>query len=464
MAPPVPPSEHESPLVRALLADLGIEEGGLVLDIAAEDEMLTFLVDTAGGDRERALYGYFQSGAAVAAAMGQVVRWRHGDPRRIGRLLDFASGYGRVTRFLLRLVPPEKLWVSDIYADGVRFQERRLGVHGIVSTLLPDDFPGTVAAAVAAGPGDGGSGAAGFDAILVTSLFTHLPEERFVAWLRVLMGLLAPGGVLAFSVHDRCLIPEGAPLPESGLLFQEISESGSLATHDYGSTWVSEDFVRAALARAMAADAVGGGGSLHRLERGLCGYQDLYVAVPEAAADFSRLAFRGEPRYFVERCVMVGTDRLEASGWAALPGGAVTAVEIVLDDALIGRFPVDLERPEVALLLGDPSVARSGWAGACAVPAGTSRSASVLRLRLVDDLGNLHPVVASTLEAALHAGSRNAVAHLAGRLRDVEAERDRAAAQVTNLQARLAAMEASRFWKLRNLWFRLKSRWGFGAA
>src|SRR5262249_48949064 len=149
------------------------------------------------------------------------------------------SGYGRVTRFLLRLLPAERIWVADVYEGGVAFQERRFGVHGIVSTVDPAGF----AAAAGAEP---------FDAILVTSLLTHLPEDRFVAWLRVLLSLLAPGGVLAFSVHDRSVLPAGAELPPSGLLFQEISESGSLEVADYGSTWVSEEFVRSALDRALA--------------------------------------------------------------------------------------------------------------------------------------------------------------------------------------------------------------------
>ena len=52
-----------------------------------------------------------------------MLRWRFGSLERVGKILDFASGYGRVTRFLVRDVPPELVWVADVYADGVRFQE-----------------------------------------------------------------------------------------------------------------------------------------------------------------------------------------------------------------------------------------------------------------------------------------------------------------------------------------------------
>jgi len=447
---PEPSLAETSPLVRALLADLGIEPGGVELAIDPADEMLGFLVQSQAGDRERALYAYFQSGASIAGAMAQVLRWRFGGPARPERLLDFASGYGRVTRFLLRLLPPERLWVSDVYAGAVGFQVRRFGVHGIVSTVRPEDFP------AAAGGG-------AFDAILVTSLFTHLPEERFVAWLRVLMGLLAPGGVLAFSVHDSCLLPPGAELPASGLLFQEISESGSLAAADYGSTWVSEEFVRGALARALGGGGAGGGdaagGSLHRLRRGLCNFQDLYVAVPEAGADFSGLDFRGEPYLFVERCALDGPGRLDLRGWAGVLGcGSLVAVEVVLDGELLARLPVDGARPEVAEMLGEPRLLHSGWGGACRVPEGASRSSSVLRLRVIDDRGAVHPEAATTLEAALHDSTRLEVTVLQRELREAGLRAARLEAAVAGLAARIAAMEASRFWKLRNQWFRIK-RW-----
>src|SRR5262249_4731824 len=105
MPPQEPSAAATSPLVRALLDDLGIPAGGVELAVDPGDEMLAFLVAQHAGDRERALYSYFQSGASIAGALAQVLRWRFGEPGRIVRLLDFASGYGRVTRFLLRLLP-----------------------------------------------------------------------------------------------------------------------------------------------------------------------------------------------------------------------------------------------------------------------------------------------------------------------------------------------------------------------
>lgn len=432
--------DEASPLVLSALPDPS-PAGPPDLAIDTRDEMLGFLIDVFEGDRERALFQYFRSGWSIADGMLQILRWRFGDPRRTEKLLDFASGYGRVTRFLVREIPPERVWVADVYAEGVRFQEERFGVHGIVSTTRPEDF--------ACGER--------FDAILVTSLFTHLPEERFVAWLRVLWSLLTPGGVLAFSTHSPQLLPPGTAMPGNGIRFEERSESGSLEASDYGSTWVTEEFVRSALARAAGPAAA----SLHRLGRGLNNFQDLYVAVPGTEADFSGLGFRGEPLLFVEHCTLRENGRrLYLDGWAVVRAGSAETVEVLLDGALVAAAAVTGPREDVAVALEEERFVRSGWDCSFPLPPGASRSSSVLAIRVVDDRGVAHQIHASSVDAALLAASRRKIglldAELARaheRIADVEA---RAAAAIAALETRIAAMEASRFWKMRNAWFRAK--------
>src|SRR5258706_6729105 len=259
------PDESNS-RVSFLLADLGLAPGEIDLAVDSRDEMLEFLLRANRGDRDSALFQYFWSGSSIAGSLVQVLRWRFGGVSDLGRvqsLLDFASGYGRVTRFLVRAVPAARVWVADVYAGGVRFQAERFGVHGVVSAIRPEDF----------------ACAERFDVILVTSLFTHLPQERFVDWLRVLLGLLNPGGLLAFSAHSPEVLPAGEEMPANGFLFAPTSESGSLDTCDYGSTWVTADFVHSALEQATGPGARGA--SLDRIERALCNFQDLYLVVPE---------------------------------------------------------------------------------------------------------------------------------------------------------------------------------------
>jgi SAM-dependent methyltransferase len=434
-----------SPYVRVLLADQGIAEGTVNLAIDSRDEMLSFLVQMHDGDRERALFTYFRTGLSIADAMTQILHWRFGDLSGVS-LLDFASGYGRVTRFLLRDLPADRVWVSDIYADGVRFQEEIFGVHGIVSTVKPEDFVPTER----------------FDGITVTSLFTHLPDQRFVDWLRVLLGLLRPGGVLLFSVHGEEVLSADCALPAEGILFQEMSESESLDTSDYGSTWVTESYVRAAVARASEEPI-----SVHRLPRGLCNFQDLYVAVRaqegEKDVDFSSLAFQGEPHLHVDECVLTKPDELFVRGWTLARSGDVRAVEVTLDGELLGSAPVEKPRPDVAALFG-ARFSHPGWACVCPLPAGASRRDAVLLVRAVDGRGRSQPLWASSIEAALLASSRQEVAHLQKMVADLRGEvvmaEARAAAEREGFEARIASMEASRFWKIRKVWFRVRETLG----
>jgi len=121
-------------------------------------------------------------------------------------------------------------------------------------------------------------------------------------------------------------------------------------------------------------------------------------------------------------------------------------------------------RPEVAAMLGDPRLERSGWGGACRLPEGASRATSVLRLRVVDDRGAVHPEAAATLEAALHDSTKLEVTVLQRELRQAAEHAARQAREAAALAARIAAMEASRFWKLRNQWFRVKGWLGIGES
>ena len=439
-------SDETSPFVRALLADQGIAPGEVPLEIDGRDEMLQFLLAGCEEDRERALFAYFRSGLSIAETLIQVLSWRFGDLGRIERLMDFASGYGRVTRFLLRHFPEdtaERVRVSDVYADAVRFQEERFGVRGIVSTILPEDFACEER----------------FDAILVTSLFTHLPEERFAGWLRRLLGLLRPGGLLAFSVHDEAVRDPGLPMPDTGLLFQELSESNTLETRDYGSTWVTEGFVRSALERAAEGPV-----SIWRAARGLCNFQDLYVAVREEAVDVSDLHIHPEPLLVIDACTLERPDLLALSGWCVVRGGQVREVQASLDGRIVAASPIEGLRTDVAAALGDERLARSGWMLLVPLPAGISRSAMLLIVRVVDERGVGHPLWAGTVETALFSAARQEIDVLHRGLDQLQARlaasEARAAAEIAGLQARIAAMEASRFWKLRNAWFRLKGMLG----
>jgi len=219
---------EDCPLVVAL--HLGVLDTGVDLNVSARDEMFNVFFYGRGESRDLALHMYLESGKRIWNTLRQILEWHFGDLAKLSSLLDFASGYGRVSRFIASDVGPERVWISEIDPEAVRFQQETFGVHGLLTTSLPEEFvPGRQ-----------------FDCILVSSLFTHLPERRFLGWLERLLSLVKEGGLLAFSVHDTCLFAEAGEAP---IVFRESSESGSLKTSEYGSTWVTESYVRESLAK-----------------------------------------------------------------------------------------------------------------------------------------------------------------------------------------------------------------------
>ena len=88
----------------------------------------------------------------------------------------------------------------------------------------------------------------------------------------------------------------------------------------------------------------------------------------------------------------------------------------------------------------------------------------MLLVRVRDGQGKSHLLRAGSLESLLLDSTRNDVAALHRELRKADEHlRDlqaRADAEIAGLRARISAMEASRFWKMRNAWFRLKRTLG----
>jgi SAM-dependent methyltransferase len=102
-------------------------------------------------------------------------------------ILDFACGYGRVTRYLRAAFPDARLVVADIRRDAVDFCAEEFDATPVYSgvNFTEVELPGS------------------FDVIWVGSLFTHVSEPRFVDLLDLLESALAPEGLLVFTVQGR---------------------------------------------------------------------------------------------------------------------------------------------------------------------------------------------------------------------------------------------------------------------
>ncbi|NES05671.1 MAG: methyltransferase [Okeania sp. SIO2F4] len=226
------------------------------LKIHPQDEMYLYALKNTNGRKDEALLRYFSNGKRILDAVKQIVEWYFDGFENISSFLDFASGYGRFSRFLLQEIPIDKIWVSDIYPGAVEFQKQEFSVAGIVSTNAPEDYQINQK----------------FDCIFACSFFSHTPQKTFTGWLEKLYSCLTENGILIFSTHDLSLMTIETDVEAEEIYFTPESESLFLKTEDYGVTYVGEKWVGKVIQKVTQ-----GKGKWHRIKRGLCGYHDLYI-------------------------------------------------------------------------------------------------------------------------------------------------------------------------------------------
>lgn len=297
-----------------------------------EDQMLTWAAKQTRSN-DVALTGYHAVALQQLRTNLQLMDWKFGDVANVGPILDFASGFGRMIRMLVVSVPQSDIWVSDIQADAVAFQQEQFGVHGIVSTTTPEEFePGRT-----------------FNFISVASLFSHLPDELFNRWLDKLYSLLNPDGLLCFSVHDQALLRQAHILPESGIYYVPNSENDALDTSVYGATYVSEAYVQRAIQQASGSSA------FIRIKRALSYEQDMYIVQKGAVSPATSFRFEYGPWGWVDLANIPQPGRLFIAGWAASvdPGSSIQSVEVRLDGKLVQMCMPNIQRSDVHTYFGD---------------------------------------------------------------------------------------------------------------
>lgn len=373
--------EENNFIVKAFVLDQIASPDTFNVSINAEDEMFLYLQDAFNGNRNRALVEYFTSGKEVMNRVASIINWKFQGFENVNSFLDFACGYGRMTRYLVQEMLPHKVWVSDIYAEAVEYQKLQFGVNGIVSVTNPNDYPVERK----------------YDCIFVFSLFSHLPEKTFVPWLEKLYSMLSPNGILMFTVHDVTLMPQEQVMPENGICFVPLSESRSLSTDEYGSTWVTESFVAEAIAKASAGKAF-----YHRLKRGLL-IQDLYLVVNDPNLDFSTLNLGVRPRGFVEFCTYTRHDEITLKGWAIDTSwtNEVKEIQVLLNGQLVQKCKPCYPREDVVEFFKDERALISGWSCSFYLDPAADLSKELLMVKMVCGNNVERVMMISLMEAAL---------------------------------------------------------------
>ncbi|ABG50673.1 Methyltransferase type 11 [Trichodesmium erythraeum IMS101] len=274
--------------------------------IHPQDEMYLYALKNTDGRKDEALLRYFSNGKRILDAVKQIVEWYFDGFENISSFLDFASGYGRFSRFLVQEIPNNKIWVSDIYPKAVEFQKQQFGVEGIVSTNYPENYQINQK----------------FDCIFACSFFSHTPQKTFTSWLEKLYSSLTENGILIFSTHDLSLMTIEADVEAEEIYFTPESESLFLKTEDYGVTYVGEKWVAKVIQKVTQGKA-----KWHRIQRGLCGHHDLYIIRKKEARRSNKeqvgeqidelLNFHCHPDGGCKKIQMTVTGDIYLEGWAA---------------------------------------------------------------------------------------------------------------------------------------------------
>ena len=170
-------------------------------------------------------------------------------------LLEFASGYGCVSRHLKQFSEKIDLWASDIHEEAREFYVSCLRIKFIKSVSAPSDFNPSMT----------------FDAVFALSFFTHMPEATWGQWLRKLFACVRQGGSLIFTTHGVTSNRGLNGFSEKGFKFQRQSEQKDLSVYEYGHTCTTPEFVRGEVSILEGAELF-----LFR-EGDWWGHQDLYV-------------------------------------------------------------------------------------------------------------------------------------------------------------------------------------------
>jgi SAM-dependent methyltransferase len=213
------------------LCEEAAQRHGVVPDVHPADFIFRFLIDNpVFPAKNDAVAYYFNDGARSAQHLQRLVC----DVCEVGDrpidLLEFASGFGCVTRHLPRAVPSWKVVSCDIHSAAIEFLSQRLGATAVLSTTAPEDLR------------PGGE----FDVVFALSFFSHMPRQTFGRWMRALASVLRPGGHLIFTTHGAVSHAKHLrqmKLEEDGFSFLPASEQHDLNTADYGTTLSHTQFV-----------------------------------------------------------------------------------------------------------------------------------------------------------------------------------------------------------------------------
>jgi SAM-dependent methyltransferase len=176
------PPDLTTPEVQTNLKEIE-QELGIITALHPEDYMLRFSYHFCGPGVDF----YFRSGRTDAQHICQSIKELLPNVSS-PKVLEFASGYGRVSRHMQHIIPAMDLVACDIHPAAVEFVSDALGIKSIPSGPIPSDVS---------------LEANTYDFIVALSFFSHIKDGLFSDWIAKLYSSLKEGGILLFSTHGE---------------------------------------------------------------------------------------------------------------------------------------------------------------------------------------------------------------------------------------------------------------------
>ena len=219
----VEPSEYQEEIKSAAIRH------GVAPDIHPEDFIFQFLIQNQSfTSKYDAINYYFADGAKSCGLLLSLIADYLGSNSTPIRVLEFASGYGCVSRHLSKQSGYEYT-PCDIHSAAVDFINASLGMKALQSAHRPEDFTPPQK----------------YDVVFALSFFSHMPDRTWGRWLGALLGSVRPGGLLIFTTQGRLSAQFfGSPATDgNGYWFKAESEQKDLDVDEYGQTIVTPGYV-----------------------------------------------------------------------------------------------------------------------------------------------------------------------------------------------------------------------------
>ncbi len=396
---------------------------------------------------ELASFFYFRSGISLFKTVRRVWElWGIKSPKEV-LFLDFGAGSGRGTRFFINYFTPENVYVSEVLESALVFHRAISKVNTFPSCFEPErlKFPRK------------------FDLILASSVFTHLTARHFPKFLNKLFDALSPGGLLLVSVHGKDTLLPGREMDEEGIYCERIPDEefiDPLPEDCYVTTWVTEQYMEKLL-RGLQAYYL-------YFPKLLWGIQDLYVI---AKRELNPMMLTYEPIGFVDK-VTYTLDTLIVEGWSATLDKSTPTIELFVEGSFLADTTPFIERADVQAVYKSYKIgSKTGFRLEIPISYDIKPSSSVLiysrsnaeKLALLG--GSLEGLGRFSYAKQLEVENEKLKRRIGVKRAQLGAMWWRARERklkIEHLEARIAAMESSFFWRLRNAWWRFREFLGIG--